>query len=73
MKDSSKFVIYILIILLSLLIIGSVGAKQKSNSGIYDTPGVCEYCNTKLEKTAIGLYGASSKVVWYCPNPDCEH
>lgn len=74
MKGNSRFIIYILIILACLISLGLAELQHsKESEGIYDAPGYCEYCNTKLEKTVIGDYPAADKVVWYCPNPDCEH
>ena len=73
MKGNSRFVIYILIVLITLLALGYAQHKQTEHSGIYHEPGVCEYCGTKLQKTAIGRYGSSDYVVWYCPNPDCAY
>ena len=73
--DNIRFVIYIIIVLLILFIIGSWSDKEseKLETSIYHEPGVCSYCETKLQKTVIDSYGKLAQVVWYCPNPDCEH
>lgn len=53
-----------------LFAIGTVYDKTHP-SHIYTHPGVCEVCGTKLAKT---VYSSTytSRIVWYCPNPDCS-
>ena len=73
MKSNSRFIIYILIVLACLISLGLAGSQHtKQTEGVHDAPGYCEYCNTKLEKT-VGGYPSGDRIVWYCPNPDCEH
>lgn len=73
-KTNNFFTILILIVLIILLVVflGKSSEKHTEKAGVYSEPGICPYCETKLEKTVMGL-NYTGTVVWYCPNPDCEH
>lgn len=39
--------------------------KFAEGQGLYQKPGHCPKCGTKLEKGIYGYY--TPKVIWYCP------